>query len=220
MEASLLRYPKKSHRKIILYPEESVRLAELMGIEFGDGGINNPWQVVITLNADKDGEYGKYITDLIEELFKVTPAVRVRGERALQIVLSSTSVVDYLVKKGAVRGNKIKQDFDIPCWIRENKENERAFVRGLVDTDGCLYIHRHEVGSRPYKNIGLCFTSGSKNLLRSVADIFSGNGIIPHIADQGRRIYLYDENSVVQYLRTFGSSNPRITEVYEEWRGA
>ena len=51
MKVELLKYPKKSHRKQIKIPKESTRLAELMGIEFGDGGINNPWQLVITLNA-------------------------------------------------------------------------------------------------------------------------------------------------------------------------
>ena len=50
MNINFLRYPKKSHRKAIKFPCNSILLAEFMGIEFGDGGIGNPWQVVITLN--------------------------------------------------------------------------------------------------------------------------------------------------------------------------
>lgn len=220
MEVDLLRYPKKSHRKQIKIPSESTSLAEFMGIEFGDGGIGNPWQVVITLNADKDAEYARYVIALIGELFNIIVAVRIRKERTLQIILSSTSLVDFLLKKGAVQGNKIKQSFDIPKWIKGNDKYEKMFVRGLVDTDGCLYIHRHTIGGFKYKNIGFCFTSGSCNLLSSVADIFRKFGIKPHIADKGRRIYLYGENFVVKYLRTFGSSNPRISNLYKDWKGA
>lgn len=215
-----MRYPCKSHRKRIKIPDESVRLAEFLGIEFGDGEINNPWQVVFTLNAEKDTEFAGYLVNLIRELFGINAAVRKRGERTLKIVSSSTSLVDFLVEKGAIRGNKIKQNFNIPVWIRMSKNYKKAFVRGLVDTDGCLYIHRHITKGIAYKNIGFCFTSGSPNLLESVADIFCEFGIKPHIADKGRRIYLYGKDSVVKYLKIFGSANPRISGLYKKWKGA
>lgn len=220
MRVDFLKYPKKSHRKRIKIPQESVRLAEFMGIEFGDGGISNPWQMVITLNAEKDAEYARYVTKLIQGLFGINVADRKREERTLQIVSSSTSLVDFLVEKGAVRGNKVKQHFDVPDWVRRDKKYEKAFVRGLVDTDGCLYVHRHTTKGIAYKNIGFCFTSGSQNLLNSVADIFRKFGIRPHITDGGRRIYLYGKDSVVKYLHTFSPANPRISNLYKEWRGA
>lgn len=221
MDLTSLRYPRKSHRKIIKVPKDSVALAEFMGIEFGDGGINNPWQVVITLNSEKDKVYSYYVVRLIHSLFGVDPAVRKRKTRkTLQIISSSTSLVDFLVTKGAARGNKILQNFDIPAWISGKKKYEKAFVRGLMDTDGCLYIHKHTIKGRLYKNIGLCFSSSSPNLLRSIAGIFHKFGIQPHIPATGKNIYLYNSGAVLRYLRIFGSSNPRITAKYEEWRGA
>mgnify|MGYP001609199900 FL=1 len=163
MDVSSLKYPKKSHRRSIRFPKNSILLAEFMGIEFGDGGIGNPWQVVITLNSEKDVVFAKYTLDLIHRLFGIDAAVRKRkNKNALQIVSTSISLVDFLVSKGAVRGNKVAQCFNIPGWIRSKNSYEKAFVRGLVDTDGCLYIHRHIVNGTSYKNIGLCFTSWSK----------------------------------------------------------
>ncbi len=220
MKPNFLKYPKKSHRKPIKFPRESVRLAELLGIEFGDGGIGNPWQMVITLNADKDAEYAEYVKKIIFNLFDVNVVFRKRGLRTLQIISTSTSLVDFLVKKGAIRGNKIKNNFDIPSWIRKRASYEKVFVRGLVDTDGCLYVHRHTVREVEYKNIGFCFTSFSKKLLNSVADIFRKFGIEPHITSAGRRISLYSEDAVIKYLKIFGSSNPRISNIYKEWRDA
>jgi len=204
-----------------MFPRNSVALAEFMGIEFGDGGINNPWQIVITLNSEKDKEYAQYIVSSIRSLFHIDAIVRKRKTRkALQIVSSSISLVDFLVVKGAVRGNKILQNFDIPEWIAGTKRYERAFVRGLMDTDGCLYVHRHTVRGTVYRNIGLCFSSGSPKLLSSVADIFWKFGIEPHIPKSGKNIYLYNSSAVLRYLRIFGSANPRITEKYSEWKGA
>lgn len=221
MDVRFLKYPKKSHRKFIKFPRNSFLLAEFMGIEFGDGGINNPWQVVITLNSKKDADYANYVANLIYRLFGINAAVRKRkNSNALQIVVSSIDLVDFLVKRGAIRGNKITRCFDVPKWISGNHRYEKAFVRGIMDTDGCLYVHKHFVRGAVYKNIGLCFTSYSGNLLNSVACIFYKFGIKPHVTDGGRRIYLYGKDSVIKYLHTFGSSSPRITGKYKEWKGA
>jgi DNA-binding transcriptional regulator WhiA len=217
----LLKYPKKSHRKIISFPRNSAALAEFMGIEFGDGGINNDWQVVISLNSIYDLEYAQYIIRLLSELFVIRVATRKRpGQNTLVLVCSSTSLVEFLRQKGAVLGNKIIQKIDIPEWILKTPSYTKAFVRGLVDTDGCLFIHNHFIKNTRYKNIGFCFTSSSTNLINSVAQILKKYNIEPHITDKGRRIYLYSKKSVEKYLQIFGSSNPRITKKYQEWRGA
>lgn len=194
MDAVFLEHPKKSHRKVIEIPSESACLAEFIGIEFGDGGIGNPWQVVITVNSEQDKKYAGYVVNLIEKLFGLEPRVwKRKGKKALLIVSSSTSLVDFLVSKGVVRGNKIAQNFDVPEWISGRSTYERAFVRGLIDTDGCLFIHRHSLNGVLYRNIGLCFYSGSRRLLSSVAEIFRKNHIEPHIS--GKKIYLYKDAS-------------------------
>ena len=192
-----------------------------MGIEFGDGGINNPWQVVITLNSKKDAAYAKYVIRLVKNLFGIDTIIRKRKyENTLQLIVSSISLVDFLITKGAVRGNKIANNLNIPEWIRGKFSYEKAFVKGLVDTDGCLYIHNHTTKGIAYRNIGFCYTSGSKKLLNSVADILRKSKIEPHITDKEQRIYLYGKNSVVKYLIAFGSANPRIIKKFQEWKGA
>ncbi len=88
-----------------------------------------------------------------------------------------------------------------------------------MDTDGCLYIHRHKQNGKTYQNIGLCFTSYSKKLTKSVAGIMNKLGIKPHIMKDSTRIYLYSQKAVVEYLSIFGSSNARIRNKYLDWRG-
>lgn len=215
-----LRFPNKSHRKKVILPVDSAQLAEFIGIMMGDGGINNEWQATITMNAISDKAYANYIHDLCLELFGIVPAIRQRKTRqALVISLSSTTIVDFLVSRGLRRGNKLAQGLSIPKWILIDQSYKLACVRGLVDTDGCLYIHKHKVGGKSYKNIGFCFTSHSPKLIRQIAAIFEEFGIIPHSSTGGRNIYLYKEDAVAKYLEIFGTSNERIRSLYQKWRG-
>lgn len=214
-----LRYPKKSHRKPVSLPPPSVKLAEFFGIMMGDGAIGNSWQAVISLNSKADESYAVHVHDLIFTLFEVHPKVSKRKEsNTLLLTLSSTTIVDFLLSKGLVFGDKIRGNILIPDWILSNAEYRLACVRGLMDTDGCLYIHRHTVSNKRYENLGLCFTSYATPLLQQVARIFEQSGIIPHINSHGRRIYLYSAKSVVKYITVFGSSNDRILSIYEKWR--
>lgn len=215
----MLKYPKKSHRKPIKIPNKSVILAELFGIIFGDGGISSDRQLTITLNSEADSYYAPYVVSLLEKLFKINVRIWKRpGEKTLRLVCSSTSLVEFLVRNGMVKGNKVKQGFDIPRWIKGNLGFERAFVRGLVDTDGCFYTHRHVVCNKEYYNLGFCFASFSQKLVESVARILCENGIEPHFANKGRWICLYSNKAQQTYLRVFGSSNPRIFEKYNRWK--
>lgn len=215
-----LKYPKKSHRKAVRIPHLSAQLAEFVGIMLGDGGINNPWQANITMNATADAAYAQHVTRLIAHLFEAEPASRKRkGRNALVISLASTTIVDFLVSLGLPRGNKLKAGLKIPDWVLKKRAFRIACVRGLMDTDGCLYIHVHQVGKRVYKNIGLCFTSYSPVLVGQVAALFEEFGIMPHISGTGRDIYLYRADAIAKYLKVFGTSNVRIDSVYRKWRG-
>ncbi len=218
---STLKYPNKSHRKIVILPDYSPKLAEFFGIMIGDGGINNPWQVTITLNSIKDKEYSNFIKSLCFELFGIYPAIRKRpGKNTLVISLASISVVEFLIEKDLPRGNKLKNGLKIPDWILFKKSYQIACVRGLVDTDGCLFIHQHIVKGKAYKNLGLCFTNHSPGIIKSVAAILKELGISGHISKRGSNVYLYRESDIVKYLKIVGTSNDRISSLYNEWRDA
>ena len=219
MDISTLQFANKSHRKQVIIPSHNIKLAELLGIIFGDGAIGNPWQVVISLNSISDKEYASNVTKIFYDLFGITCNIRKRpNQNTLVIVCSSTTIVDYLVGKGAARGNKLKQNLDIPYWIKTNDNFLKYFIRGLIDTDGCIYFHKHFTKQKYYVNIGLCFTNFSTDIIKSVNKFLKQLGIRSHIADKGRRIYLYSEESVEKYLDIFGSSNPRIYEKYTAWK--
>ncbi len=219
-KTSNLKFPNKSHRKLANLPNDSVELAEFFGIMIGDGGINNPWQAKISLNSETDLAYSKYISKLTKKLFEIDPTfIKRRGENTIIISLSSTSIVDFLIEKGLIRGNKLKAGLKIPQWILDNDEFKRACLRGLIDTDGCLYIHVHKSKwDKVYKNIGLNFSSYSEDLISQVSEILFEYGIVPHISKRGTDIYLYKASAVKKYLEVVGTSNDRIISIYNKWR--
>ena len=211
----LLAYPKKSHRKSVTRPDASEELAEFFGIMMGDGGIGSSWQATITVNAEADKAYIPFLQNLCSRLFGYTPSVsRRKNAKAAVLRISSASIVDFLIERGLPQGDKLRQGLRIPAWILLNPEFRKACVRGLVDTDGCLYIHRHTVAGKLFRNIGMCFCSYSPELIKQVAKIFEEFGIIPHISNRGRSIYLYKASAVAEYLEIFGTSNERIRTVY------
>lgn len=216
-----LKYPRKSNRKKVTLPNHSKKLAEFLGIMMGDGGINNLWQATITLNAVADAKYALYVVGLCKKLFGILPAVRRRKEtKTLVISLASTSVVDFLVSQGLPRGNKIKNGLKIPGWIIEKKSYQLACLRGLVDTDGCLYIHKHKVGGKLYKNIGFSFSSHSSELVSFMMSTLEKFGIIAYITGRGTEVCIYQKDCIAKYLKIFGTSNDRIRSVYKRWRDA
>jgi hypothetical protein len=216
-----LKYPKKSHRKKVILPKNSVMLAEFLGIMMGDGGINNQWQITITLNAVADAQYARYIFNLCKKLFGIIPTIRRRNNsRTLVISLTSTSVVDFLVLQGLPRGNKIKNGIKIPEWILKKKSYRVSCLRGLIDTDGCIYIHNHQILGKLYKNIGLSFRNYSPDLIFFVATTLEKLSIMAHITGRSTDVCIYQKESIIKYLKIVSTSNNRIRSVYKKWRDA
>lgn len=186
----------------------------------GDGGIHTPWQATISLNWLADKDYAEYVTKLCQLLFSIRPSVYKRKTRNTAVIrLSSATVVEYLIKQGLHRGNKLRQGLVIPDWIMRRKSYRLACLRGLMDTDGCIFIHRHTVRGKEYKNIGLTFTSYSPELIEQVAKILAEVKIIPHITERHRDIYLYRADAISRYLKVIGTSNRRIDSIYNTWKG-
>jgi hypothetical protein len=151
----------------------------------------------------------------MEELFGVVPGKHVRHNcQAINIAISRVLLVRFCIEKlGLKVGNKIKQQISIPNWVMENDKFAVACLRGLVDTDGCLIIHKYKSKGRyyTYKKIG--FTSRSAPLLRSVSDILNNLGI------KNRNSGKYDirieaSRDVELYFKLVGTNNPKHLKRY------
>lgn len=196
-------------------PPFSAKLAEFVGIVLGDGGISQR-QVSITLNRETDKEYIEFVKKIIKDLFDTSsglyPHLRSKADT---IVISRTELVEYLTQKlGLKIGNKVKQRIDIPKWILRKKEYKIACLRGLVDTDGTLIIHRYKSKNRFYVYKKLGFTSRSFPLLKSVNGILTELKIKNRIAKDQYDIRIEAVADVKKYFDLIGSSNPKHLKRY------
>lgn len=200
--------------KNIREPDKSEKLAEFIGIMLGDGGIT-PNQVIITLNRKSDRQYSFFVRRLMRDLFGTTPRMyHVVKDTIVNIVVSRVKLVRFCTEKlGLVIGNKVRQQIDIPAWIRDRREYEIACVRGLVDTDGSIFTHRYQVKGKWYRYKKLCFSSRSRPLLQSVHTILEDLGLHPRLTD-GLDVRLDRIQDMKKYFETIGSHNPKHVRRY------
>jgi hypothetical protein len=158
-------YTNCNKRRIIIEPGNSVDLAEFIGIMLGDGGINCNTQATIVLHKENAKSYIAFVRKMTKKLFSVKPAVyyyqKGSHKNVATITIHSTSFIKFLVSKGLKIGNKVKQQVDVPYWIRKNKNFSKYCLRGLIDTDGCVFIHKHRVNGCDCSNVGINFSNRS-----------------------------------------------------------
>lgn len=190
-------------------------MAEFVGIVLGDGGISDK-QVTITLNSRDDKEYSTFVIRLIKNLFGVKPSLYHDSKYlAMDIVVSRTKLVKFCTERlGLKKGNKIKQQIDIPDWIKKNKKFSIVCLRGLIDTDGSVFVHRYRVKEKWYSYKKLSFTSYSKPLRRSVYEIMKSNGLNPRLS-KNRDVRLDSVEDIKKFFDIIGSSNPKHLKRYK-----
>lgn len=205
-------------RKQIVYPKKSELLAEFIGIVLGDGNIND-CQVRISTNSKTDRLHAYFIKKIVASLFKITSTSAIRVKNTIDVTISSKNLVDFLLKCGLKKGNKVLQRIDVPGWVFEDRKFIKGCLRGLIDTDGGIYFHNHITKGIRYKHMGLCFTSHSRPLLNSVYKMFLSFGI--NCKNDGKRhVSIYNRKGINKYFQIIGSHNSKHIERFKSYKGS
>jgi transcriptional regulator with XRE-family HTH domain len=188
--------------------QKSVTLAEFIGICMGDGSITN-YQVTISLNSEDDKEYISYVSECVKELFGLKVKLQKRTKKkCMNVVISSVELVELLMGYGLPKGDKIRANLDIPDWILRNRDYTIACLRGLFDTDGCIYLETHKRKSGAYSYPRLSFVSASEPLRQSVCDAYNDLEITGKIR-MNRSVNIERFTDVEKYFKIVGSSNDK-----------
>ncbi|PIR41111.1 MAG: hypothetical protein COV31_03140 [Candidatus Yanofskybacteria bacterium CG10_big_fil_rev_8_21_14_0_10_46_23] len=130
----------------------------------GDGNLSNPNGRAIRLRITCDKKYPQLIKNFQKVIKKVLPNNKIslikRDGGCLDISCYSNKWPKIL---GWKPGPKASQISGIPNWIKSDKKYLTHCLKGLIETDGCIYK------DRGYKMIG--FTSTIENLSK---DVFYG----------------------------------------------
>lgn len=200
-------------RKTYTVPTKySSKLAEFIGIMLGDGGLT-PSQSHITLNSEADNEYIIFVCDMGKDLFGESPKMhKHKNDKAVALYYNGVSLVGYLTSLGLKIGNKVKQQVGVPDWVLSSQEFKIACLRGLMDTDGGVFLHNYKVKNIEYSYRKIAFSNRSMPLLVFVFEVLKGLGFTPKIIDkiENKRVWLYNEQEVKRYLQLVGTHNTRL----------
>ena len=122
-------------------------LAHNIGIALGDGNLSNSNGRAIRLRITCDAKYPKVAEEIMEGLKIALPKnkisiVRVPGKDTFfNISIYSNKFAKWMPWKVGM-GSKLKQSPRIPLWIRKDRVLAKECIRGLLQTDGCIYKDR------------------------------------------------------------------------------
>lgn len=192
--------------KTIHYPKRSAFLAEFIGIILGDGGMSK-YQLSVTLNASTDMHYAIWVQQLVYQLFQIHAPLIKRSNHCVVLVVSSIKVIRFLNHCGLACGSKMKWRAHIPEWIMKSPRYRRACLRGLIDTDGCVYIDKHNYKEKIYQNICVDFTNYSQPLLLQAYFLLVEFDLLPRLYKNNNSVKIRHEDAVRKYYLSVGTSN-------------
>lgn len=205
--------------KSINIPHKNVDLAELVGIILGDGNIHcfkkgkkvATYMLRIAGHKTDDYEYlTKHVWNIIQKQFSIAPKIDERKSKEMLIIVHSRQLVEYLIRIGLKPGDKIESQVGIPEWIKRNNTYLKACLRGLIDTDGCIYTLKPH-----YPNLfQLSFKNYNKKLMKDTREAFLRLGYPISKISMGKQLYLTQQKFIRKFYKEIGFSNAKHIKRY------
>src|SRR5690606_27869869 len=154
-----------------------LNLAYIIGISLGHGNLSSPNKRVTRLRITCDSTYSnieKEICTALADLFPKNKISKAEGQKNTYFNISvySNKLNEYMPwKVGA--GSKFQQNARVPKWIFEDNRFVRSCLRGLIQTDGSIYL------DRGYKMVN--FTNNTLDLVMDVKYMMERLGYRPRL---------------------------------------
>ena len=195
----------------------NLEICELIGAFIGDGYLTNSrytYTFGISGNKQLDEDYLKnYIKPLIKRNFPFTePRLHYRSdENTLMLRVNSKRFYDFFVSLGFNKGEKSKT-VKIPESMAENEAYMNATIRGIFDTDGCIFFDKRSRYKKPYPRITLQMVS--PELIKQLQTYLSKQFMIYsreyHRHGEYRGcVEIYGSGQLESFLKKIGLSNRR-----------
>src|SRR3989344_2857994 len=201
-----LKLRNNNKRNDVIVPKRrSAHLAEFFGVMLGDGHLS-PTQVTVSLGT-KD-EYADFLVKLFKKVFSIEAKVMVNGRKYKTVYFGSTEAVRWLRSQGLV-SNKVRAQVSIPEWIFERTTYSRAALRGLLDTDGSIYLLASG-------RMQVSFCNHSLPLLVSVRRLFECLDFHPSRVS-GYNVFLTRKAEIGRLYREVGFNNLKHRKRYKKF---
>ena len=197
--------------------------AELIGAHAGDGTLykTNSNSLVWELRGspkEKD-YYLDHIVPLLQEIFNKTFKTKYRAGGSYGIQTCDKDIINFLLSNEFKPGSKT-YSVEVPYYIlKSKKEIKLSFLRGLFDTDGCLYIEKG------YPKLEFGFAS--KPLRDTLADLLKSLDFRFSIWESKSRrkgtpciaykLRISGKESLFRWFKEVSPGNPKHLNKYEKY---
>ena len=151
--------------------QRDANLAYVVGVAIGDGNLSNPNGRAVRLRVSCDAKYPLLIEKISFAIQAALPenkvSLIVRKNNCVDVSCYSNQWEEILGWK-AKGGPKWAQQVSIPEWIRTDNSLSLSCIRGLIETDGSIFL------DRGYKTVN--FVTVIPSLANQVSDLIRKNG--------------------------------------------
>jgi len=175
------------------------------------------YQIAISFNK-KETAYLSKVKKLFLILFSEEKFSVQELESEFLLRTYSTKIAKIFLENGLSTGNKTKRELRIPTWITSNENFIKSFIRGLFDTDGCIY--------RKYSSyIQIQLKLANKTLMEDVRLALVNLGFNPTklIFDFDKthnskrwKFYLSRQAEIHRFIKEVGFRNPKHGNRYKK----
>lgn len=195
----------KFMRKSANIPKLDASLAEVLGALAGDGhfsGISH--EISVTCSSEFDREYISYLKILFERKLGMSFRISLHGS-AIRLKTYSRELASILHKEYGCPIGKKKGNLKIPKVFENNLELMKAYIRGLFDTDGSIYLRRKKDMVVEIINVDLPYLESLKVVLNKM-------GFVCGISR--KNLYFYRKDMVKKFFDEIEPANPKHLKKY------
>ena len=119
-------------------------VAYIIGVALGDGNLSNYSGRAARLRVTCDKKYPELLTRIQKSIRKILPdnKIQIVNRKGCFDVSCYSNYWPKILGWHPDKGSKYVQKVKIPVWILEDPKYTRKCLKGLFETDGCIYIDR------------------------------------------------------------------------------
>ena len=199
---------EKYNRKTFRVPLMNEDLAEIFGVLNGDGHLSKiNHEISVIGNVKTDDNYFHYLKKKFENVLGIKFKIE-KFEHYLKLRAYSIDLVNWLCNQHGFPKGKKKGKLKIPSVFLSNKKFLEAYIRGLFDTDGTIYLRRK---NEPVVEI----SSSDKRYLQQVQEQLLFLGFKAGIGKN--RVFIYNKEDIGRFFKEIKSSNPKHLNKYQKY---
>lgn len=199
-------------------------LAEFYGILIGDGCISKfkhqgkiHYAIRIDGNSLTDIQYyNNYLKSLIKRI--INREIRVKFRKVGNCIFIMFEYKDFAIFLNSYVGFPFgkKGEVSINQEFMKNQQYLIATLRGLFDTDGCLYFTKNNSKNRSYPIIEL--STHSKSLLNQLYWVLSKLQFRVKISHFKDSVKLHGKDNLIKFMQLIGTNHPDKLSKFYYWK--